>query len=544
MAVACTVLKDFGNATNLRMNCSKSECMIIGQSSNLVEAIVTQNNIRLTHQICHLGILLDDKLIRMNENWSRKIKKMNELKNLLLRLRPTLATKLLLTKTFLLSQITYIAPVIPISQAQLKDIEKTILSFLFPRRKTFSAARAFQEISTGGLGLPTPEHFIESLITKFAARALNSTQPWATLVKSFFPLGDITLSPIALPPLSDSSRVSTLVSSLNSLSNNFYKAYPRKWSSPIFHSNTIKNPFSNDQGIKPLPLWQNSLLASATIGSLYNFSQGRIFTSYEIGSRFNYYPNSNEYLRLSSILIHNLPQKKDRPNSRPTPSSLKFLLNKNPTAKVLRYLLHPPVSDLSRFQEIKVLCSLSNNDFMVPKKIQMLNLWRESYLFPELKNFCLFHCNNKNILNLYRSRFMNDTSPDCSFCHRIPSTDRIPGESFEHLYLECNFTKTLSNAYFTNLLNRPINVRDVLAHGSQEENPISLIINLEVLLFSHYIFQCKMSAKFPTLQSFLHLSYTYKKMFLRASPKYRRSYTFVCKKSGDHILIHNKLLER
>ena len=140
---------------------------------------------------------------------------------------------------------------------------------------------------------------------------------------------------------------------------------------------------------------------------------------------------------------------------------------------------------------------------------------------------------------------MEDMSPECSFCRWIPTTGKkIEGENFEHLYIECQFSKSIAQSYFNSLFSTPIVVRDVLAHGSQEEKPLCLIINIEVLLFSYYIYNCKLASKLPALQSFLHQSFVYKKMFLQASSKFRKSYTYSCRKYGDEILTYNKLLER
>ena len=137
------MLQHFGDCTNLRMNAAKSECMLIGRHSEEITQIIKQCNLSVTKQITHLGIIFDSKLDSLPENWDAKIQKMNKIKNLILALHPSLCTKILLVKSFLMSQIVYISPVIPINDAQLIKIEEVITSFICPRRKTFSSRRIF-----------------------------------------------------------------------------------------------------------------------------------------------------------------------------------------------------------------------------------------------------------------------------------------------------------------------------------------------------------------------------------------------------------------
>ena len=130
----------------------------------------------------------------------------------------------------------------------------------------------------------------------------------------------------------------------------------------------------------------------------------------------------------------------------------------------------------------------------------------------------------------------------CSFCIHFPSTSHFPDETFDHFYLFCPTSKAIANAYFPTLLTVPINVIEIIAFGSQSCNNLALAINIEVILFCHYLFQCKTQKKIPTVTSFLQHTFHYKKILLNKSKIYSRAYDLLCMKHGARIIDLNKWL--
>ena len=69
------LITNFGNCTNLMINKSKTEVMIIG--ATYLNAIESANNLgyKVFKEITHLGIVLDHKVTNLSNNWDKKIKK-------------------------------------------------------------------------------------------------------------------------------------------------------------------------------------------------------------------------------------------------------------------------------------------------------------------------------------------------------------------------------------------------------------------------------------------------------------------------------------
>ena len=243
-----------------------------------------------------------------------------------------------------------------------------------------------------------------------------------------------------------------------------------------------------------------------------------------------------------SIIRHNIPRDDLIPSEPPLPTSLSYLLNKNPPARTFRSFFPNTAVNIDDFQEIKVLNYLVDGQYDIKYKIEILNMWTLSFLSIDLKNYALFHFNNKNILNLYRARF-SETSPECTFCRKFPTSNAVAVENFEHLYFSCPFVSTIINTYFLDLFDFTINIKEVVSRGSQLTSSINLIINVEALLFCFYISTQKSCNRIPTFSGFLYHAFNIKKQMLRCSPKYSKLYQNVCNKRGRRIIEYNHRLE-
>ena len=162
------IVTNFGDVSNLKLNLEKTKLLIIGKEKNPASIIAKDCGFKIHSDLTHLGIKIDDDLSNLAENWDVKIKKMKSLKNMLLALKPNLTMKITLCKTFLFSQITYLAPVIQPTKQQLPELESIILKFLYPRKHTFTAERTFTDKKALGLNIPRVTHFINSLALNFA----------------------------------------------------------------------------------------------------------------------------------------------------------------------------------------------------------------------------------------------------------------------------------------------------------------------------------------------------------------------------------------
>ena len=321
----------------------------------------------------------------------------------------------------------------------------------------------------------------------------------------------------------------------------FYLKDGSIWNSPIFNVPSIIDPETRSHLPTP-PSVRNTLLATATIGSLYHFTQRRLLTAYEIGSRYGVYLNLANYFKISGVIRYNIPPQASRPSSRPKPKSIDFFMVKKRTSKALRNILYD-ANNMAPIGQLKVLLnSYLPGPYPEAKQNEYLNSWYLSFLPPCVKEFALFHTSNKIILNDRRYKFQNTTN-ECSFCSRFPSTFKIPVETFQHLYFECPFSTRLASNYFVDLFDFDINFKLVSTRGANYAFPTNIVVNIEAILLSYYIYTCRADKRIPSHNSFLHYCFTMKKSMLKNSKKYEKIYTEISNKSGYNIRrLNNKWL--
>ena len=196
--------------------------MSIAQNEEVASNIISSFGFRHVTEILHLGIVFDNKLLKLQENWSKKVEIIKKLRNFFVSLNLPLTAKIDVIKTFMLSQLCYLAPVIKPDYVLIDEIKSIFLKFLSPNRNVFPVSRVFLEHEKGGLGIPNPAEFIEILALKFSFRSYASVQPWAKLLKSFFYRKNPCLA--SMPGLKPSypSNCARLVDLLDSFNTKFF----------------------------------------------------------------------------------------------------------------------------------------------------------------------------------------------------------------------------------------------------------------------------------------------------------------------------------
>ena len=154
------LISKFSELSGLYINSDMTAIMAYGNIMAL-NKIATDNGYTTCSEFSHLGITIDRGL-KLDMVWDNKIRKCENLKNLINALHPSFTNKIQIVKTFLLSQFNYIAAILPPSKKQISAIEKLILTFLYPNypiAPLFSKDQTFSTRDKGGLGIPPQVNF-------------------------------------------------------------------------------------------------------------------------------------------------------------------------------------------------------------------------------------------------------------------------------------------------------------------------------------------------------------------------------------------------
>ncbi|MFN9899067.1 MAG: hypothetical protein ACK55Z_09805, partial [bacterium] len=111
-----------------------------------IEGIEVKKECRL------LGVMVDNKVKNLAGNWEKCITKISGLINYWNQFNLTITGRILVAKTFLLSQATFLLGIIPISPAIAKRIEGMIERYVLAKIQ-MARDRIYNRTDQGGLGL-------------------------------------------------------------------------------------------------------------------------------------------------------------------------------------------------------------------------------------------------------------------------------------------------------------------------------------------------------------------------------------------------------
>jgi hypothetical protein len=143
------ILTSFGKLSGLNINMDKTHIMITGrewEGPDNIEGIKIQKECRL------LGVLIDYKGKNLQCNWEKCKTKIQGLINFWNQYNLTLIGRVLVAKTFLLSQVSFLMGIIPIDVNTAKIIEEMIEKYTIGKLQ-IARDRIYNKTEQGGTGL-------------------------------------------------------------------------------------------------------------------------------------------------------------------------------------------------------------------------------------------------------------------------------------------------------------------------------------------------------------------------------------------------------
>jgi hypothetical protein len=143
------ILDGFGSVSGLQVNREKTHIMVTGTEwggASDIEGIKIKSECKL------LGIMIDNKNARLQQNWDSSIIKIRGLINYWNQYNLSLTGRVMVAKTFLLSQITFLMGIIPMEKKTADQIEIMIEKYTLGKLQV-ARDRIYNKIEQGGLGL-------------------------------------------------------------------------------------------------------------------------------------------------------------------------------------------------------------------------------------------------------------------------------------------------------------------------------------------------------------------------------------------------------
>ena len=240
------ILRKFSKVSGLKLNSTKTEAMWIGSNKkcnrkpvDLRWKLYPCNNVKA------LGVNFSTTtpLNEVHQNWDSKVDKINNIIKVWKMRNLTMVGKILITKSLLSSQLTYVSSVLTLPEHVIKDINKTLFQFVWGGSEKVKRKTIINSYECGGLKMLHLPSFLDSLKWSWIKRITNeNTANWKNI-----PLFEIQKTELGLDILKCNCMIKSISETykfeLNNVST-FYREVIELWlkCKQDLHEKAIKNP--------------------------------------------------------------------------------------------------------------------------------------------------------------------------------------------------------------------------------------------------------------------------------------------------------------
>ena len=179
------IFKDFAKLSGLEINEDKTNIIRIGTRLDDLTPMTNKVSFKYTTKFKILGFDIDNELKELDNNFLKKEKKINRLIYMWSKLNLTTIGNLIISKTFLVSQLSYLLSVLECPEPILTRMQQNINKFILKAANPWIAKdRIYLPMSKGGLGAINLSSFSSSLKMSWARRAVSSSGIWAQILRS------------------------------------------------------------------------------------------------------------------------------------------------------------------------------------------------------------------------------------------------------------------------------------------------------------------------------------------------------------------------
>ena len=500
----------FGTISGLELNKEKTQVMPLGPNiidhdifKERLDNIFNRELQSTIKPVKVLGIYIsnsDEDVIEAN--FKPNIKKLKAILNQWKRRKLSLIGKILILKTFGISQFIYLSNLISFPKKYILEIEQILYEFIWGN-KSYKVKKGImiQEYDLGGLKMPDLDTIVKVQKCKWIIQYLNNhSGQWQYTIKKLIGIELLEIFLLSNFDIKDFPSIPT-----------FYKEVLQSWATIkssidnsqvgeqfIFYNKIIKinNQYIYNKDFLNCGIWK--------IKDLF-YSNGKII-SFDVWKQRGL--NSRWYLLWRGIIeiiksknidprVHNKKENELNHINRVLKVKSKYLYNALIKTKIAYSVAKDKFRDILKLEE---------ND----------NLWKFVYLIP---HGCVNNNNVKELqykilhryfpTNVLLSKIYANISNDCTFCS-------LEKETLEHLFFECKYVKLIWQ-YLEDHIKNVIHTQIVLSLpnillGMMEEDINRLdMINCLILHGKYFIAKCKFMYTIPNTKNFYNYLVYHKK---------------------------------
>jgi hypothetical protein len=485
-------LINFENISGLACNFDKTCIMPMFDPGPGEVRLAESLNLKLVDKVTLLGVEISRNLDNVAEIFARIRDKIILVASYWERFRLSLPGRITVAKTFLVSQLNYVACWLVPPEDILTQIQNVLDNFVIGNLN-ISRQRVNLPINKGGLGMFHLPKFLGTLQCAWIKRAAsNCIDNWRYDLKSVSPDGDVTLirscdlDPESHPILHNLVKsYETFVGEFSKHNGN-YKLANIFCNPAFYHMNTNQLINKNFFGLAAYNQHAPQIRRLRFIDCFHENGEFKDLTSFRLSGIAL---TAASWMRLQTVMLSSR-QRYKKPtvqNDSKMTSVITFFNSFRKGSKNVRLILDKVEYRnfrIDTLRSITTFAGLINLPAPVGLKLETcIKSWNMSCLNSALKVFIFKFRNNTLPLSNRVANFDRDVDPNCSFC-RMRDPDSEARESLAHCFFDCESVHDiifrLSHTLFD--IRDPELVRTGFWYGiySVDEGAITQSINLAV----------------------------------------------------------------
>ena len=484
------IFNNFYLLSGLRMNLAKTSIVPVAAArlnQDFCDAI-TEEGFILSNSFTVLGYKIDNQLKELRQNIKTILSKMERISSFWSKFSNiTIFGRLALAKTYLISQLSYLSPILSFSQNDFNTFDNVIIDFIKKGSSFYRKDNITKPCHLGGLGMFRTRNFINGIKLGLFKRSLKNEDTWAQAIRNArFNPGNPFLINMNDSVLNLNPSSKLLATALTTFLPSFYKVDGNSLKSPILNNRNFFRDMQNFScslaGFCEQTVLHNSnVLVAMRAFDVANMNSGTALGKWSIERKLGIVLTDRDYNYIADILHHNQTFIRSKLDLKIT-SIDEFFEKHEKGSRHFRKVME--MEDTDFFSDgIKTKKQIMGTPGPIDYERSLLYLqWTKNSLLDNATKLRLlkFLCNGLQFNGqLYKHKEVNRY---CYSCKRLSNSE--PKESLSHLLNNCpKFFIYLQ--YIGRLTDTDANLmKDYFMFGYNTENTnFNILGNLVLCLF-------------------------------------------------------------
>jgi len=487
------ILEDFGKLSGLKINSEKTQILSINASPDFAEQIAVTGFTVVEH-LTILGIVISENFETDEVNYRKLLGKIRGQSIFWSKFKLSTVGRINIAKTYLLSQISYFAPVLSFTKAHLKTLRTDIGTFIKGNLK-ISIDKVFDPIHAGGLGMIDVASFINSMKIVFYRKSFENNDFWAKEVQKFRISSDYPYH--IKSNIIDDTPCAGLTINFRDFCNIYWETAGNILDLRIYDNESA--PMESGEKLSlnhfRLNLTMDNILSIKKLKliNLVNARNPRIFNELSLTTHLGFQPNQLETFYLKSIHRRLIRYAANKVDERCTPIKTFFRRVKG-SFRVRKFLNNSnSTSGAASIGLAKRKALADDNTLNAEGDCNYYMLFNTPKLENKLRSFIFSFTSQSLYHNGMIAHFVQNFDPTCQRCEKN-NIRPAPKESISHIFWDCpNIQIILSdlNDIISNGMLPQDRLRKVLFLGYKENDVMIFNVkttNIICLIVLFYIF--------------------------------------------------------